>query len=111
MRAAVRVTMLVTAIVASPAGAQTPEGLTTGITEDGLYIYKEDRVQELAERVARLALQVLDERVARQERAARRATFGICDGCIRGAHSSARHIVPRQQVDDNGLPYRPEDLR
>ena len=51
----------------------------------------------------------MDERLARHERAGRRATAGICDGCtgvrrVRGGKT-------REMVGEDGLPDRAEDLR
>jgi hypothetical protein len=56
------------------------------------------------------AVRALDEKFAQHERAARRALSGICEGCTAGWPSRARRIMPREQVGEDGLAFRPEDL-
>jgi hypothetical protein len=46
----------------------------------------------------------------RSERVGRSAVLSICDGCITGPRSLARGTVPREEVGEDGLAYRPEDL-
>jgi hypothetical protein len=57
------------------------------------------------------AAREMDERLARHERAGRRATSGICDGCIPGARSVHHRVKPREMVGEDGLAFRTEDLR
>jgi hypothetical protein len=51
-----------------------------------------------------------EQALKRSERVGRRAVSSICDGCITGPRSSARGTVPREEVGEDGLAYRPEDL-
>ena len=56
------------------------------------------------------AVRAMDETLARQERAAKRATSGICEGCSGGRRGGARRRTPRGEVGEDGLAVRPEDL-
>jgi hypothetical protein len=103
MRAGFWATILLTALLAWPASAQTLPGrrveghpVPTGAT-NAADLFREDAAREM------------DERLARHERAGRRATAGICDGCtgvrrVRGGKT-------REMVGEDGLPYRADDLR
>ena len=51
-----------------------------------------------------------EQALKRSERVGRRALLSICDGCITGSRSLARGTVPREEVGEDGLAYRPEDL-
>ena len=51
-----------------------------------------------------------EQALKRSERVGRRAVSSICDGCMTGPRSSARGTVPREEVGEDGLAYRPEDL-
>jgi hypothetical protein len=64
-------------------------------------------IQEFRER----AQEDQDEALKRSERVGRRAILSICDGCIKGPRSSARAILRREHVGEDGLAYRAEDLR
>ena len=103
MRVGFWATILLTALLGCPASAQTLPGrrveghpVPTGAT-NAADLFREDAAREM------------DERLARYERAGRRATAGICDGCtgvrrVRGGKT-------REMVGEDGLPYRAEDLR
>jgi hypothetical protein len=56
------------------------------------------------------AVRAMDETLARQERAANRATSGICEGCSGGRRGGARRTTPQGEVGEDGLTVRPEDL-
>ena len=49
--------------------------------------------------------------LARQERVGRRVTSAICDGCNPGKRTVNRRIHPLGIAGEDGLAYRPEDLR
>ena len=51
-----------------------------------------------------------EQALKRSERVGRRAVSSICDGCITGPRRLARGTVPREEVGEDGLAYRPEDL-
>ncbi len=57
------------------------------------------------------AAQRMNEQLARQERVGRRATSGICDGCIPGTRRGRRGVQPREIIGEDGLAYREEDVR
>ena len=78
-------------------GAMRVPSMKTGAT-NAAALFREDAAREM------------DERLARHERAGRRATSGICDGCIPGARSHHR-VKPREMVGEDGLAFRAEDLR
>lgn len=52
------------------------------------------------------AAREMDERLARHERAGRRATSGICDGCVPGTRAGRRRIGPRETIGEDGLPFQ-----
>ena len=52
----------------------------------------------------------MDERLARQERAAKRALSGICEGCGPGlARVRGRRTGPSETIGEDGLPYDPAE--
>ena len=51
-----------------------------------------------------------EQALKRSERVGSRAVLSICDGCMTGSRSLARGTVPREEVGEDGLAYRPEDL-
>jgi hypothetical protein len=51
-----------------------------------------------------------EQALKRSERVGRRAVLSICDGCIMGPRSLTRGTVPREEVGEDGLAYRLEDL-
>jgi hypothetical protein len=57
------------------------------------------------------AEQEQEQALRRSERAGRRAVLSICEGCMRGSRSVARGTIPREEVGEDGLAYRPEDLQ
>ena len=98
--------ILLSAICAMPGSAQmSPQerghdsaAVKTGAT-NAAALFREDAAREM------------DERLARHERAGRRATSGICDGCIPGARRVHHRVKPREMVGEDGLAFRAEDLR
>ena len=100
MHCTLRATVLVAAMLLIPTGAQTQTrrgGLETPTTG------------AITEPMA--AAQRMNEQLARQERVGRRATSGICDGCIPGTRSGRRRVQPREIIGEDGLAYREEDVR
>jgi hypothetical protein len=89
-------TVLVAAMLATSASAQTQTRVETPST---------GTVTEP------MAAQSMNEQLARQERAGRRATSGICDGCTPGTRTGRRRVEPHGIIGEDGLAYRPEDLR
>jgi hypothetical protein len=63
------------------------------------------------EEVRQRAQQQQDQWLKRQERVGQRAIASICDGCMGGARTTRRRIVPREYIDEDGLAYRQQDLR
>jgi hypothetical protein len=52
----------------------------------------------------------MDERMARHERAAKRALSGICEGCGPGLPRwRGRHAEPHETVGEDGLPFDPTE--
>ena len=51
-----------------------------------------------------------EQALKRSERVGRRAVLSICDGCMTGSRSLARGKVPREEVGEDGLAYRLDDL-
>jgi hypothetical protein len=51
-----------------------------------------------------------EQALKRSERVGRRAVSSICDGCTTGPRSLARGTVPREEVGEDGLAYRLDDL-
>jgi hypothetical protein len=51
-----------------------------------------------------------EQALKRSERVGRRAVLSICDGCMTGSRSLARGTVPREEVGEDGLAYRLDDL-
>jgi hypothetical protein len=79
----------------SPGAASGPP---TATTTDKLRVLREPKHEP-------------DESLKRSDRAGRRAVLSICDGCVRGSRSVVRGTVPREDVGEDGLAYRAEDLR
>ena len=106
MRFGITVSILLSAICATPGWAQmSPQErghesatIKTGAT-NAAALFREDAAREM------------DERLTRHERAGRRATSGICDGCIPGARTVHQKVKPREMVGEDGLAFRAEDLR